>query len=142
MKNPFKSKKHEYDTYDDEYDNDFYRGEEDEEDGLIDELEGEDVPPPAPKKRPMQSSATGNMLKVVKPHNYDDGPAIAGYLMEGYTVVMNIEELERPAAMRLIDFLLGAISVLDGDFRRVTNTTLVFSPRVGEVTGEDARDGE
>ena len=76
-------------------------------------------------------------LKVVKPHNYDDGPAIAGYLMDGYTVVMNIEELERSAAMRLIDFLLGALEVLNGEFRRVTKTTLVLSPRSGEVAGED-----
>lgn len=136
MKNPFgKNKRNDYESYED-YDNGFYRGDEDEEDGVVDDLtEGEPQKPP--QKRPTQSAATGNMLKVVKPHNYDDGPAIAGYLMDGYTVVMNIEELERSAAMRLIDFLLGALEVLDGEFRRVTKTTLVLSPRSGEVTGEE-----
>ena len=135
MKNPFaKNKRSDYESYED-YDNGFYRGDEEEEDGVVDDLaEGRAEPP---VRRPTQSAATGNMLKVVKPHNYDDGPAIAGYLMDGYTVVMNIEELERPAAMRLIDFLLGALEVLDGEFRRVTKTTLVLSPRSGEVTGED-----
>lgn len=135
MKNPFaKNKRSDYESYED-YDNGFYRGDEDEEDGVVDDLIEDRAELPA--KRPTQSAATGNMLKVVKPHNYDDGPAIAGYLMDGYTVVMNIEELERPAAMRLIDFLLGALEVLDGEFRRVTKTTLVLSPRSGEVTGED-----
>ena len=135
MKNPFaKNKRSDYESYED-YDNGFYRGDEDEEDGVVDDLIEDRAELPA--KRPTQSAATGNMLKVVKPHNYDDGPAIAGYLMDGYTVVMNIEELERPAAMRLIDFLLGALEVLDGEFRRVTKTTLVLSPRCGEVTGED-----
>ena len=57
-------------------------------------------------------------------------------------MVMNIEELDRAAAMRLIDFLLGALEVLDGEFRRVTRTTLVFSPRSGEMSVEDERDGE
>lgn len=137
MKNPFaKNKRSDYESYED-YDNDFYRGDEEDEDGVVDDLEGGTQPP---VRRPTQSAATGNMLKVVKPHNYDDGPAIAGYLMDGYTVVMNIEELERPAAMRLIDFLLGALEVLDGEFRRVTKTTLVLSPRSGEVTGEDSEE--
>lgn len=136
MKNPFaRGKKNDYESYED-YDSGFYRGDEDEEDGVVEDFD--DAPAKLPAKHPTQSAATGNMLKVVKPHNYDDGPAIAGYLMDGYTVVMNIEELERSAAMRLIDFLLGALEVLDGEFRRVTKTTLVLSPRAGEVTGEDA----
>jgi len=135
MKNPFaKNKRSDYESYED-YDNGFYRGDEDEDDGVVEDLDTE--PAKLPARRPTQSAATGNMLKVVKPHNYDDGPAIAGYLMDGYTVVMNIEELERSAAMRLIDFLLGALEVLNGEFRRVTKTTLVLSPRSGEVAGED-----
>lgn len=135
MKNPFaKNRRSDYESYED-YDNGFYRGDEDEDDGVVEDLDTE--PAKLPAKRPTQSAATGNMLKVVKPHNYDDGPAIAGYLMDGYTVVMNIEELERSAAMRLIDFLLGALEVLNGEFRRVTKTTLVLSPRSGEVAGED-----
>ena len=139
MKNPFaKNRRSDYESYED-YDNGFYRGDEDEEDGVVDDLVEDEQQKP-PQKRPTQSAATGNMLKVVKPHNYDDGPAIAGYLMDGYTVVMNIEELERAAAMRLIDFLLGALEVLDGEFRRVTKTTLVLSPRSGEVTGEEGKE--
>ncbi|MBE6555014.1 MAG: cell division protein SepF [Ruminococcaceae bacterium] len=138
MKNPFAKKPRSDYDYDD-YDGGFYRGDEDDEDGVVDDFDDEPSGK-APPKRPTQSAATGNMLKVVKPHNYDDGPAIAGYLMDGYTVVMNIEELERSAAMRLIDFLLGALEVLDGEFRRVTKTTLVLSPRTGEVTGEEESD--
>ena len=33
MKNPFKKQRNDYDSYDDAYDNGFYRGEEDEDDG-------------------------------------------------------------------------------------------------------------
>ena len=140
MKNPFaKNKRNDYESYED-YDSGFYRGDEDEEEGVVDDLIEEEKQPKAPQKRPSQSAATGNMLKVVKPRNYDDGPAIAGYLMDGYTVVMDIEGLERAAAMRLIDFLLGALEVLDGEFRRVTKTTLVLSPRSGEVTGEEVKE--
>ena len=75
------------------------------------------------------SSAAPVSLKVVKPKTYADGPEIADYLSVGSTVVLNIESLDRANAIRLIDFLMGAIHVLGGDMKSVTKTTLVFAPR-------------
>ena len=136
MKNPFfKKPKNDYDSYDDSYDNGFYRAEDEDEDGIVGDFEEEAPAPTAPKRVPSGNSA--NRLKVVKPRGYQDGPSIAEYLVDGYTVVMNIEELERPAALRLIDFLLGALQVLGGELRRVTKTTLVLSPRPGELAEDE-----
>ena len=73
-------------------------------------------------------------LKVVKPKSYADAPAIADHLSAGSTVVLNIESLDRMTAVRLIDFLLGAVHVLGGDMKSVTKTTLVFAPRNVGVT--------
>lgn len=141
MKNPFKKQKNDYESYDDSYDNGFYRGDEEEEDGVVgDDVEDEIAPPPAPAKRPVAGSK--RQVKVVKPHGYQDGPAIADYLVEGYTVVLNIEEIERQSALRLIDFLLGALQVLGGEFRRVTKTTLVLSPRSGDLSEDAEEEGE
>jgi len=142
MKNPFSRKpaRNDYDGYDDSYDNDFYRGDEDEEDGILGDYDDELDTASAPTPKKASRSGGSNMLKVVKPHGYEDGPAIADYLTDGYTVVMNIEDLERGPALRLIDFLLGALQVLGGELKRVTKTTLVLSPRSGEVLGEDERD--
>ena len=140
MKNPFfKKPRNDYGSYDDSYDNGFYRAEEEEEDGVVGDFEDE-APTlnPAPKKAAPANSA--NRLKVVKPRGYQDGPTVADYLVDGYTVVMNIEELERPAALRLIDFLLGALQVLGGELRRVTKTTLVLSPRSGELVEEEEQE--
>ena len=74
------------------------------------------------------------------PRGSGNEAGIADYLVDGYTVVMNIEELERPAALRLIDFLLGALQVLGGELRRVTKTTLVLSPRPGELVEEEEQE--
>ena len=68
-------------------------------------------------------------LKVIKPKSNAEGAAIADYLSAGSTVVLNIESLDRMSAIRLIDFLLGAIHVLGGDMKSVTKTTLVFAPK-------------
>ena len=82
-------------------------------------------------------------LKVVKPKSNNDGPAIADYLASGSTVVLNIESLDKMSAIRLIDFLLGAIHVLGGDMKSVTKTTLVFAPRnVGVQDLEDTVEEE
>lgn len=137
MKNPFmKRARGEYGSYDDNYDNDFYRGDEQGEDEVIDDYADDDVTAP-PAKKPAGKEGGANQVKVVKPRDYQDGPIIANYLIDGYTVVMNIEALERSATLRMIDFLLGAVHVLGGELRRVTKTTLVISPRSGEVVGDD-----
>ena len=133
MKNPFSKKAKDYDDAYDAYDNGFYRGDEEDEGVVGDGIEEDNSP--LPPKRPV--AASSNMLKVFKPTDYQDGPAIADYLMDGYKVVMDIEELERSSVMRLIDFLLGVIHVLDGDMRRVTKTTLVLTPRKGELSDDE-----
>lgn len=82
-------------------------------------------------------------LKVVKPKSNAEGPAIADYLASGSTVVLNIESLDRMSAIRLIDFLMGAVHVLGGDMKSVTKTTIVFAPRnVGVQDLEDTAEEE
>ena len=127
-------------SYNDNYDNDFYRNEE--EDGVVggddlDDIPAPAAPAPAPAQKQPKPSANAGALKLVKPRDAQDALVIADYLMHGYTVVMNIESLEREMTVRLIDFLQGALHVLDGELRRVTKSTFVLSPRKGEVTEEE-----
>lgn len=126
--------------YDSDYDSGFYGGEGD--DGVVGGDDDTDMLPPttpaAPAKKPAPAAAAG--LKVVKPRDAQDGLVIADYLMNGFTVVMNIEALEKDITIRLIDFLQGALHVLDGELRRVTKSTFVLSPRKGEVS-DDAEIG-
>ena len=132
-------------TYnDDDFNNDFYRGPEDE-DGMISDEDDDDLVPPMPAAAPKKNTPAGaGSWKVLKPHNAQDGLIIADYLMTGCTVVMNLEELDRDVTVRLIDFLMGAVHVLDGELRQVSKSTFVISPRKGEITedGQIAREAE
>lgn len=122
------------DSYnDDSFDNDFYRGPEDE-DGVIADDEDEDLIPPVPTAPKKSAPAGSGAWKVLKPHNAQDGLIIADYLINGCTVVMNIEEIDRNTTVRLLDFLMGATHVLDGELRQVSQSTFVISPRKGEIT--------
>lgn len=138
----FFSRKPKEKQYNDDYNDDFYRGPEDDGDVIGDDEDEDLIPPvPTPQKK---SVPAGGAWKVVKPHDAQDGLIIADYLVSGYTVVMNIESLERDTTVRLIDFLMGAIHVLDGELRRVSKSTFVLSPRKGEITedSEIARETE
>ena len=130
------NKKPKYEAQEDDYDAGFYRGPEDEED-VIGEDDDNDLIPPAPTAQKKPAAPATNAWKVVKPHDAQDGLVIADYLMHGYTVVMNIESLERDMIVRLIDFLQGAVHVLNGEINRVSKTTFVLSPRKGEITEDD-----
>lgn len=118
---------------------------DDENDDIYGEDDG-DVTPYGEKKNDgltLGSAAAPVSLKVVKPKSYADGPSIADHLSAGSTVVLNIESLDRAGAIRLIDFLMGAIHVLGGDMKSVTKTTLVFAPRnVGVSDFENLGDVE
>ena len=133
MMNIFNKKPKNEAQYDDSYDNDFYRGPEDDE-NVVGEEDDNDLIPPVPTAQKKPTAPATNAWKVVKPHDAQDGLVIADYLMHGYTVVMNIESLERDMIVRLIDFLQGAVHVLDGEINRVSKTTFVLSPRKGEMT--------
>ena len=122
--------------------NDYDKYYRDDDDIYDDAEEGDDDVTTYGEKRTdgvsFNASSAPVSLKVVKPKSYADGPSIADHLAAGSTVVLNIESLDRAGAIRLIDFLMGAIHVLGGDMKSVTKTTLVFAPRnVGVQDVED-----
>ncbi len=131
----FFSKKPRENYNDDDFSGDFYRGPEDE-DGVISDEDDNDLVPPMPAAPKKSAPSGAGSWKVLKPHNAQDGLIIADYLMTGCTVVMNIEEIDRETTIRLIDFLMGAVHVLDGELRQVSKSTFVISPRKGEITEE------
>ncbi len=140
MKFPFGKKAEENENTENYRDDGFFRGDEDEDEGIVDDgFYGETKKEPeAPAAGKSTAGTMGaNSLKVVKPHGMADGQDVVDYLMQGYTVVMNIEELERATTIRLMDFMMGALYVLGGEMKRVTKTTLVLSPRSGELSMDE-----
>ena len=84
-------------------------------------------------------------LKVVKPKSFDEAPTIADYIAEGSTVLLNIDNMDRNATKRMLDFLMGATHVLGGTMNMVTGGTFVFAPKsvgVAEVSAEEETEEE
>ncbi len=75
-------------------------------------------------------------LKVVKPESYDDVTQIATHLLQGMTVVLNLENTNKETARRLIDFLSGVVFSIQGHFKNVAVNTFIITPHDVDVTGD------
>ncbi|MEE1356908.1 MAG: cell division protein SepF [Clostridia bacterium] len=76
----------------------------------------------------MNISGSAIELKVVKPESYKNASQIADHLLNGRTVVLNLENTNKETARRLIDFLTGAAYAIGGDIKKVSNNTYVITP--------------
>ena len=76
------------------------------------------------------SSIEGNNmeLKVVRPESIDEIFTIADYLIDGCTVVLNLELLDREVVTRMLDFLNGVTYTKGGDIKNVSPGTFIITP--------------
>ena len=92
-------------------------------------------------------SSASLQLKVVKPTSFNEVTQIADHLLEGKTVVLNLEVTQKEDARRLIDFLTGVVYSVQGKFKNVAANTFIITPHDVDVTGDpatvaDAEDAE
>ena len=76
----------------------------------------------------------GIELKVVRPEHFEDVSTIADHLLNGRTVVLNLEATNKEVARRFIDFLSGVAYSIDGQMKRVANNTYIITPNNVDVT--------
>ena len=81
--------------------------------------------------------ARGDMeVTMIKPQGMDDSREICDYLLAGKAVVLNMEGMNMDVAQRIIDFTLGAIYSIDGDFQPISKYIFMASPRNVELSGD------
>jgi len=67
-------------------------------------------------------------LKIVRPESYQDVGGVADNLLAGCTVVLNVELLDKPSIIRMLDFLNGVTYCTDGEIKKVAATTFIITP--------------
>ena len=78
-------------------------------------------------------------MKVVKPDRYEAVADIADLLLSGNTVLLNLEDTNKEATRRIIDFMTGVAYAIRGDLRRIANNTYVVTPN--NVRVSDSEEG-
>ncbi len=73
-----------------------------------------------------ESLLENNIVKFT-PKSFADTQQISDTLKKGNTVVVDISELDKSEALRMIDFLGGVMYALNGDMKRINKTVFEFS---------------
>ncbi|MDO5146276.1 MAG: cell division protein SepF [Eubacteriales bacterium] len=81
----------------------------------------------------------GDIVKVIKPQEFNEAQIVAEFLKEGKTIVVNLEGIEISQAQRIIDFIGGASFAVDGSLKAISNNIFIVAPGNIEVSG-DLRD--
>ena len=74
-------------------------------------------------------------LKLIQPRSHTEATKIADKLKEGCIVLLDISNLTKEQALRLVDFLSGVAYVLGGEMIKTNPKTIVVSPSGVDVSG-------
>ena len=135
----------EYDDYDDEM-----GGYEEEAPRRTQSAEAEntgfnfDAPTPsaAPASKPAFSgqvlNINSNKQEVVlfRPTNFNDSTKAADDLRDKKAIIVNMENVDKALARRVVDFLSGCAYALDGKMNKIAASTYLFCPHSMDVVGD------
>ena len=130
-------------SFDDDVEMDDFGGYNDTDD--VEEMD-EPMQAPAVNAEPVAApapsfNAAPVALKIITPKVYEDAREITDYLMNGNTILLNMDGISREVAVRVIDYLKGAIQVVGGMMTKVGKTTLVVAPKNVDVSSIEAMVG-
>ena len=81
------------------------------------------------------ASADKVSLKLLQPKSHIEATKIADKLKEGCIVLLDISNLSKEQAHRLVDFVAGVAYVLGGEMIKTNKNTIVVSPSGVDISG-------
>jgi cell division inhibitor SepF len=95
--------------------------------------------PPVQKKggRVVNIAATTQLeVVVMQPQAYEDSRDIADRLKGKKAVVINLEELSKEDAIKVLDFVSGVVYALEGDIQKVSSGIFLIAPYNVSISAE------
>ena len=87
--------------------------------------------------RQSRKSSSGNMeVCVIKPTSVEDAREITETLLNGRTVVLNVEGLDVEIAQRIIDFTSGSTFAISGNLQKISNYIFIITPASVDISGD------
>lgn len=80
--------------------------------------------------------ASGNQNTIITSiKEYADCKDIVRQLKEKKAVIINVDQIDKITAKRVVDFLSGAITAIDGDIKKLSNSIVIVAPNNVKLTG-------
>ena len=79
-----------------------------------------------------------NKQEVVlfRPGSFNDTSKAADDLRNRKAVIVNMENVDKAMARRVVDFLSGCVYALDGDVKKIAQSAYLFCPHNMEISGD------
>lgn len=75
-------------------------------------------------------------MVVVHPESFDDAQGICDHLKAKKPVVVNLEDVDKEEARRVVDFLSGSVYALDGNIQKVSTGIFIIAPNNVDIMGD------
>jgi len=82
--------------------------------------------------------SVGNKQEVVlfRPGSFNDTSKAADDLRNRKAVIVNMENVDKAMARRVVDFLSGCVYALDGDVKKIAQSAYLFCPHNMDIVGD------
>ena len=87
-------------------------------------------------KSSRKQGAASMEVCVIKPSSIEDEIEITETLLNGRTVVINMEGLNVDTAQRIIDFTSGSTYALHGNLQKISNFIFLATPNGVDISGD------
>ena len=86
---------------------------------------------------PMRSaSSSGLELIIRQPSSFDDSQEICDLLKQERAIIVNLENVDRELAQKMMDFISGAIYALDAKIHQISGSIFCISPAKVDISGD------
>ncbi len=84
------------------------------------------------------SGSASNKQEVVlfRPGSFNDTSKAADDLRNRKAVIVNMENVDKAMARRVVDFLSGCVYALDGDVKKIAQSAYLFCPHNMDIVGD------
>ena len=82
------------------------------------------------------SSANKQEVVLFRPGSFNDTSKATDDLRNRKAVIVNMENVDKAMARRVVDFLSGCVYALDGDVKKIAQSAYLFCPHNMEISGD------
>lgn len=85
---------------------------------------------------PMNTAVSSSKMVITQPTCYDEVEGIGEYLKAKKSIIVNLENVGKEDARRILDFMSGAAFMVEGSIQRVSNLIYLITPKNVEIQND------
>ena len=84
----------------------------------------------------VNNGVSSSKMVITQPTCYNDVEEVGTYLKNKKSVIINLENVGKEDARRVLDFLSGATFMIEGNIQKVSSLIYLMTPRTVEIQND------